>query len=517
MGEVELRVVASLLTAVLLCLSTLKMMGALQQSGYKNGVFFRWLKRKDNLYFNRLAVLSLCLALTSAVTVLCFSFLPKNGPLLVAWIPFFGLLFLFVRMDSKYALKVNVHFTGRLKRLFAVYFFFTACVAYIFIAGLGFLSELNGSHVYGLVAYIPFAVMPVLTPILLTGASAVTSVFEEKRNRKFIKRAGQVLDEREIIRIGVVGSYGKTTVKHILYTLLSEKYAVVATPESFNTPMGLAKTVLSPDFDKKQIFIAEMGARKHGDIAELCDLIHPDYAVFTGVCEQHIQGFGSIENVWAEKSEILKCGAKKVFCGGSLRKLAEGEFANKIGESIFVDESDFEVDTGAAATVFTMKVYGENIQFKTALLGRMAAENIAYRDKSTGLYAPHYCSDPARFISVIDEIGDPYLVALLDVAHAEVQGLDTSATEMIYALGADRLKGLHIHDNDKKNDQHKLPFTASIAFEPIVRALKEIGYGGYFTMEADAFVYGAPLDEGEATLKELARVARVLADMFEKA
>ncbi|MBE7080468.1 MAG: UDP-N-acetylmuramoyl-tripeptide--D-alanyl-D-alanine ligase [Clostridiales bacterium] len=376
MGEVELRVVASLLTAVLLCLSTLKMMGALQQSGYKNGVFFRWLKRKDNLYFNRLAVLSLCLALTSAVTVLCFSFLPKNGPLLVAWIPFFGLLFLFVRMDSKYALKVNVHFTGRLKRLFAVYFFFTACVAYIFIAGLGFLSELNGSHVYGLVAYIPFAVMPVLTPILLTGASAVTSVFEEKRNRKFIKRAGQVLDEREIIRIGVVGSYGKTTVKHILYTLLSEKYAVVATPESFNTPMGLAKTVLSPDFDKKQIFIAEMGARKHGDIAELCDLIHPDYAVFTGVCEQHIQGFGSIENVWAEKSEILKCGAKKVFCGGSLRKLAEGEFANKIGESIFVDESDFEVDTGAAATVFTMKVYGENIQFKTALLGRMAAENI---------------------------------------------------------------------------------------------------------------------------------------------
>ena len=164
-----------------------------------------------------------------------------------------------------------------------------------------------------------------------------------------------------------------------------------------------------------------------------------------------------------------------------------------------------------------IEMYLDLLPFAKACGVRMAAENIAYRDKSTGLYAPHYCSDPARFISVIDEIGDPYLVALLDVAHAEVQGLDTSATEMIYALGADRLKGLHIHDNDKKNDQHKLPFTASIAFEPIVRALKEIGYGGYFTMEADAFVYGAPLDEGEATLKELARVARVLADMFEKA
>ena len=151
MGEVEMRIVASLLTAVLLCLSTVKMMGALQQSGYKNSGFFRWLKRKDNLYFNRVAVLALCLALTSAVTVLCFSFLQKNSPLLLAAIPFFGLLLLFWRMDWKYALKVNVRFTGRLKRLFAVYFFFTACVAYIFIAGLGFLSELNGSRVYALV------------------------------------------------------------------------------------------------------------------------------------------------------------------------------------------------------------------------------------------------------------------------------------------------------------------------------------------------------------------------------
>jgi hypothetical protein len=154
-------------------------------------------------------------------------------------------------------------------------------------------------------------------------------------------------------------------VKNILYTLLSEKYSVVATPESFNTPMGLAKTVLSPDFDRKQIFIAEMGARKHGDIAELCNLIHPDYAVFTGVCEQHIQGFGSVENVWAEKSEVLKCGAKKVFCGAGLTPYVEAEFVDKIGENIFVDEADFELDTGAAATSFKMKLYGETIEFKS--------------------------------------------------------------------------------------------------------------------------------------------------------
>ena len=89
MDEVILRIVASVLTAILLGVSTIKMMGALQQSGYKSGVFWRWLKRKENLYFNRLAVLSLCLALGATSVSLCFSFLGVRGALLVASIPFF--------------------------------------------------------------------------------------------------------------------------------------------------------------------------------------------------------------------------------------------------------------------------------------------------------------------------------------------------------------------------------------------------------------------------------------------
>ena len=295
---------------------------------------------------------------------------------MVASIPFFGLLLLFWRMDARYTLKVPVHFTGRLKRLFAVYAFFTACVSYIFLAGLTFLAKWNGSDLYGLIAYIPFSVMPILTPILLLAANLSIAWCEEKRNRKFVKRAGQVLDEKEIIRIGVVGSYGKTSVKNILKTILSEKYSVVATPESFNTPMGIAKTVCAPDFDQKQIFIAEMGARKAGDIAELCNMVKPDYAVFTGVCEQHIQGFGSLENVWKEKSEILRCGAKKVICGAGLKPYLEREFFDKIGDTVLVDNEEFEADLGAAATVFKMRIFGEMVEMKTILLGKMAVENI---------------------------------------------------------------------------------------------------------------------------------------------
>ena len=65
------KIIAGAVTAVLLCFGTRALIGAMQQSGYKNTPFFRWLKRRDNLFFNRLAVLSLCLFLAAAVAWRC--------------------------------------------------------------------------------------------------------------------------------------------------------------------------------------------------------------------------------------------------------------------------------------------------------------------------------------------------------------------------------------------------------------------------------------------------------------
>ena len=376
MDEWVLRIVASAVIACLLCFSTLKTLGGMQQSGYKNGGFWRWITRKDNLLFNRLCVLALCLTLVSAVTPLCFSFLGKKSALLIATLPFLATLLLFYFADSRYALKVPVKFTGRVKRLLATYWFFTATLAYALIASFAFFANLHGGLVYGLLQYTLVGVLPATLPFLLMLANAITGVFEELRNKKFVQRAGQVLDEQNVIRIGVVGSYGKTTVKNILETLLSEQYDVVATPESYNTPMGIAKTVLSPSFQGKQIFIAEMGARKKGDIAELCAMVKPDYAVFTGICEQHVQGFGSLENVWAEKSEILKCGAKMVVCGKELLPYLEDSFVKELNRSIYVEKGEGETHYGAIATAFEINVYGQKLAVKTSLLGKAGVENI---------------------------------------------------------------------------------------------------------------------------------------------
>ncbi len=366
------KMIATLVTACLFCLSTVKLVGAMQQSGYKSKGFWRWLRRKDNLAFNRLAVLALCLALASTVTSLCFSFLGKRWALLISAVPFLGLLLFYRHADSRYALKLPAVRTGRWKRLVCVYLLITAFFSYALIALLDFLAVVNGSVLYGYISYAPFALTPVLLPVYLCIANALTSIFENGRNRRFVKRAGQVLDESKIVRVAVVGSYGKTSVKNILKTLLGEKYTVVETPASYNTPVGIAKTVTGEEFAGKEVFIAEMGARKAGDIKELCMLVRPDYALFTGVCAQHIATFGSLEGVFAEKSEILRCGAKAVVCGESLRPWMKGE-----GENVSFACGVEDLQVGGRSTSFTLCLGEERVQVETAILGRSAAENIA--------------------------------------------------------------------------------------------------------------------------------------------
>ena len=97
---------------------------------------------------------------------------------------------------------------------------------------------------------------------------------------------------------------------------------------------------------------------------------------------------------------------------------------------------------------------------------------------------PAACSDEISFKEHLDAVNDDYLVACVDIGHAEMDGLNTSAAKMILTLG-DKVKCLHIHDNDLHNDSHLIPFSMNIDFGEVVRALKIINYGGYLTLEAD--------------------------------
>ncbi len=126
------------------------------------------------------------------------------------------------------------------------------------------------------------------------------------------------------------------------------------------------------------------------------------------------------------------------------------------------------------------------------------------------------CATPESFNAHLDAVNDDYLVACLDIGHAEMKGSNTSAVEMVKALG-NRLKALHIHDNDKWHDSHQIPFSMDIDFTAIVKALKEIGYDGYFTLEASSYLETFTAGNVESGVQNLCAVVKKLADMFEKA
>ena len=160
------------------------------------------------------------------------------------------------------------------------------------------------------------------------------------------------------------------------------------------------------------------------------------------------------------------------------------------------------------------EMYGELLAFAKSCGVKIATENMWNWDPVLDQAAPAACSDPASFHAHLDAVNDPDFVACLDIGHAEMRGVNTSAVEMIRALG-NRLQALHIHDNDLWHDSHQLPFTMDIAFAPIVKALKEIGYNGYFTLEVDRYPGDFTAETMPRCVQSMADTARKLADMFE--
>lgn len=112
------------------------------------------------------------------------------------------------------------------------------------------------------------------------------------------------LKKRGLKVVAIAGSYGKTSVKNYLYDLLRTKYRMVATSESFNTVLGIAKCLKYEVDEQVEVFIVEVGAYHIGDITYLLQMVQPDIGVLTGMARQHLERFGSWENIQIAKSEI---------------------------------------------------------------------------------------------------------------------------------------------------------------------------------------------------------------------
>ncbi|MBQ5810826.1 MAG: sugar phosphate isomerase/epimerase, partial [Clostridia bacterium] len=160
------------------------------------------------------------------------------------------------------------------------------------------------------------------------------------------------------------------------------------------------------------------------------------------------------------------------------------------------------------------EMYFELLPFAKECGVKIATENMFNWDREADKAIFAACATPESFLAHLDAVNDDYLVACLDIGHCEIMGDGVSAVQMVKALGS-RIKALHIHDNDLHYDRHWIPFYSHIDFDPIVKALKEIGYQGYFTLEAT--VPGMEHTENGVAdaLSQLSSAVRRLADKFE--
>ena len=291
--------IISIVSTVLMIFVGYKLLQMLQLSGYKMKGYKSWFKETKYSYVSRLFMLTfLSTAAMLMTNVLLDEFYIVHGLeyLSIVFYLLFSSLFITNLFTAKQ--KTPLKYTKRMTRLLVVYTIIV-CIVSAVLSYVGFMFVPYIS--FGLIGFIP-----VMLPLFVCMAYYITYPFERLISASYIKKAKKKLKEYKNLKvIGITGSYAKTSVKNILYVLLAEKYNVCASPSSYNTPLGLAKTILSKLDDEDEIFIAEMGAKQRYDIKELCEMVCPEIGVITGVGNQHLLTFGSPECIKQTKAEII--------------------------------------------------------------------------------------------------------------------------------------------------------------------------------------------------------------------
>ena len=219
-----------------------------------------------------------------------------------------GLGILFYRQAVKTAQKKKFVLTARMKRLYTVLALVCLAAVYLNIRGLGAADDLERLDAsWGLLALILIFLRPSLfLPLLVALAGLLALPIEQLIFHLYFRDAEKkLLENPRLIRIGITGSYGKTSTKFILAEILSQKYNVLATPASFNTPMGVTRIIRERLTPAHQVFIGEMGARHVGEIKELSRLVHPTIGILTAVGPQHLDTFKTIERIEKTKYELI--------------------------------------------------------------------------------------------------------------------------------------------------------------------------------------------------------------------
>ncbi|MDI3257446.1 MAG: UDP-N-acetylmuramoyl-tripeptide--D-alanyl-D-alanine ligase [Kyrpidia sp.] len=342
----------------------------MQLEGYRPERYGRWMKRTSSNLWERWAAGLWGVWLLAGLVSWNAT---RQG---VGWILLTLALSLLAWRGVRTPAKKPLVWTPRAKRLYACYL---GANAVMWIASLA----LDGSWSLAVLA-----LNPVAEPLWMMGAAACMAPLERRINSGFLRAAAEKLRRREdLIVVGITGSYGKTSTKFILGTLLAQKFNVLVTPDSYNTPMGVCRVINERLKPEHELFVVEMGARQPGDIRELADLVRPRIGILTAVGPSHLDTFGSVDAVAKTKYELIESlpgdglgvmNMDNAYC----RDLAdqtrhvpiEGYGLETPGWRLAA--SDIRVSEGGTSFRLEDRQTGESVRCQTDLLGRHQVLNI---------------------------------------------------------------------------------------------------------------------------------------------
>ena len=351
-----------LLAFLLFAFRRLKTFGQFfQQEEYDSARFFRWLIERRA--FDRRVSAGVILAALVSLAAPTLALLGLTAGFLVA---------ASLEPDATKIGKKKLVLTARARRILGL--------ALLLIAPFAAAGESS---------FLALWLLPVqLIPLSLIAATFLLAPFEARVQARYWQEAQAILRDRNPRVIGIAGSFGKTSVKHILAHLLSLTYPTLATPGSVNTAMGIARVIREKLLPQHKFFLVEMGAYARGSVSRLAQLTPPTFGVITALGEEHFERFRSLDAIVAAEFELAEAvaaqGGISVTFARALSHPPARAFAEKARDRLMTVGPEatatcriLEKAATAAGVSVQVSWYGQTYDLRAPLYGDTQAENIA--------------------------------------------------------------------------------------------------------------------------------------------
>ena len=366
-----------------------------QQGEYDDGRFLRWLI-KSRAFDRRLSLALVALFLLQ-VTVCYWRVLVVFASPILLLVAF--LIAAWCERDPRKTAKKPLAMTARAKRIYGIAFGLTTVFALVATLVESVFEEQLGVAIYFgsllpiavLLAwsYVVWLVVVQLIPLAVAAANLLLAPFEAANQRRYWREAHDKLLRLDPVVIGITGSYGKTSVKHILgHVLEAAGGPTLITPGSVNTAMGIARVIRERLEPHHRYFVVEMGAYGIGSIARLCALTPPKFGIISAIGKAHYERFKSLDAVAQAKFELAEAvrdnGGTVVVAADTLAFARPRGFVEQHRDSVLIVGDDAAADLEITALrqeadgiVAAVRWRGQSYELRAPLYGLHQGRNIA--------------------------------------------------------------------------------------------------------------------------------------------